>query len=77
MLSIHRSGFYYKPLGESGLNLKLMQLIDVYFLEHPHSGALTLCAWLCLTGGFSSKRETYSPIDAANGPDGCLPRQKA
>lgn len=53
MLSIHRSGFYYKPLGESGLNLKLMQLIDVYFLEHPHSGALTLCAWLCLTGGFS------------------------
>lgn len=53
MLSIHRSGFYYKPLGESDLNLKLMQLIDVYFLEHPHSGALTLCAWLCLTGGFS------------------------
>lgn len=52
MLSIHRSGFYYKPQGESDLNLELMTLIDTYFLEHPHSGALTLCAYLCFTCGF-------------------------
>lgn len=53
MLNIHRSGFYYKPLGESDLNLELMRLIDSYFLEHPHSGALTLCAYLCLTCNFA------------------------
>lgn len=53
MLSIHRSGFYYKPQGESDLNLELMTLIDAYFLKHPHSGALTLCAYLCFTCGFT------------------------
>lgn len=53
MLTIHRSGFYYKPQGESDLNLELMALIDEYFLEHPHSGALTLCAYLCFTCRFT------------------------
>jgi len=52
MLGIHRSGFYYVPQGESALNLDLMKLIDAYFLEHPHSGALTLCAYLCLSKGY-------------------------
>lgn len=51
MLGIHRSGFYYVPQGESGLNLDLMKLIDRYFLEHPHSGALTLCAHLRMSEG--------------------------
>ena len=53
MLGIHRSGFYYVPQGESELNLDLMTLIDKYFLEHPHSGVLTLCAYLCLSEGFT------------------------
>ena len=53
MLSIHRSGFYYIPQGVSDVNLELMRLIDVYFIEHPHSGAITLCAYLCLTEGYS------------------------
>jgi putative transposase len=52
MLGIHRSGFYYVPQGESVLNLELMKLIDSYFLDHPHSGALTLCAYLCLSKGY-------------------------
>lgn len=53
MLSIHRSGFYYAPAGESELNLELMSLIDKYFLEHPHSGVLTICAYLCMGEGHS------------------------
>jgi putative transposase len=51
MLSIHRSGFYYAPAGESELNMELMSLIDKYFLEHPHSGVLTICAYLCISEG--------------------------
>lgn len=53
LVSVHRSGFYYKPQGESPLNLDLMRLIDAYFLEHPHSGVVTLCAYLCLTRGYT------------------------
>ena len=53
MVSIHRSGFYYQPQGESELNLEIMRLMDEYFLEHPHTGVLTMCAYLCLTGGYA------------------------
>ena len=53
MVSIHRSGFYYQAKGESELNLKLMQLIDAYFLDHPHSGVITLCVYLCADKGYT------------------------
>lgn len=33
LLKIHRSGLYYKPKGESALNLILMEKIDKYFLS--------------------------------------------
>ncbi|MFP5081397.1 IS3 family transposase [Pedobacter sp. JCM 36344] len=26
-------------------------MIDKYFLEHPHSGVLTICAYLCRSEG--------------------------
>jgi putative transposase len=45
---IHRSGFYYVPAGESDENLKIMRLIDAYFPEHPHSGVITMCVYLCM-----------------------------
>jgi putative transposase len=48
ILSIHRSGFYYVPSVESDENLEIMRLMDVYFLEHPHSGVITMCVYLCL-----------------------------
>ena len=35
LLGIHRSGFYFKPRGESGLNLMLMECIDKKFMECP------------------------------------------
>jgi putative transposase len=52
MVSIHRSGFYYSPKGETAMNLEIMRLIDAYFLEHPHSGVITVCAYLCFTKGY-------------------------
>lgn len=39
LLSISRSSYYYEPKGESELNLKLMKLIDVQFLETPFYGS--------------------------------------
>ncbi len=35
LVSISRSGFYRRPAGESLLNLELMRLINVQFLETP------------------------------------------
>ena len=39
LLTIHRSGIYYKPKGESELNLELMRLMDEHYLHHPFKGA--------------------------------------
>ena len=38
LLSISRSSFYYAPLGETEMNLALMQMIDRQFLETPFYG---------------------------------------
>jgi putative transposase len=39
LVSISRSGFYYRPTGETLLNLELMRLIDAQFLETPWYGS--------------------------------------
>ena len=31
LLSLHRSGLYYRPCGETEENLKVMKLIDEFF----------------------------------------------
>jgi putative transposase len=35
LVAISRSGFYYRPAGETPLNLALMRLIDAQFLQTP------------------------------------------
>lgn len=52
LLEIHRSGLYYKPKGESLLNLKLMKEIDKYFLEHPYYGVERMTDYLNLDLGY-------------------------
>ncbi len=39
LVSINRSGFYYRLKGETALNLELMRLIDVQFLATPWYGS--------------------------------------
>ena len=39
VLSISRSGYYYKPKGESPSNLALMRRIDELFLKYPFYGS--------------------------------------
>ena len=41
-LSIHRSGLYYVPKGESQENLKIMRIMDEHYLEHPTEGVITM-----------------------------------
>lgn len=46
LLGINRSGLYYKPVGESELNLKLMRMIDEHYLKHPWLGVPRMTTWL-------------------------------
>ncbi|GBF20077.1 integrase core domain protein [Arenibacter sp. NBRC 103722] len=52
ILSIHRSGLYYKPKSESPLNLRLMKAIDAQFLEHPYYGVERMTDYLSLDLGY-------------------------
>lgn len=38
LLSVHRSGLYYKPCQEGSFNLDLMKIIDEQFLDKPFYG---------------------------------------
>jgi putative transposase len=39
LVGVSRSGFYYRPAGETELNLELMRLIDEQHLKAPYYGA--------------------------------------
>ena len=52
LLSIHRSGLYYKPVGESDLNLELMRLIDEKHMLHPWLGVPKMTTWLHMDKGY-------------------------
>ena len=51
-LNIHRSGVYFKPKGESALNLELMSLMDKHYMDHPFKGANRMHTWLTLDKGY-------------------------
>lgn len=42
LLSIHRSGLYYKPKGESAENLEIMRIMDEHYLKHPSEGVISM-----------------------------------
>lgn len=52
LLAIHRSGLYYKPVGESPLNLELMRLMDEKHLERPFFGVPRMWEWLKQDKGY-------------------------
>lgn len=46
LLSVHRSRFYYKPVGEKPENIKIMELMDKHLLKHPTEGVVSLIYFL-------------------------------
>lgn len=42
LMDISRSGLYYKTKGESKENLKIMRLLDSFFMNHPTYGVLQM-----------------------------------
>ncbi|MGM0945105.1 MAG: IS3 family transposase [Bacteroidota bacterium] len=52
ILTIHRSGIYYRSKPESDLNLELMRLMDEHYLHHPFKGAPSMHTWLTRDKGY-------------------------
>lgn len=52
LLNIHLSGLYYKPVGESDLNLELMRLIDEKHMLYPWLGVPRMTIWLQKDKGY-------------------------
>lgn len=52
LLDLNRSGIYYKPRGESELNLELMRQMDEHYLHHPFKGARRMHVWLTKDKGY-------------------------
>jgi putative transposase len=52
LLGVHRSGLYYKPKGESNLNLELMRLMDGHYTHHCFKGAERMYTWLTMDKGY-------------------------
>lgn len=50
LLSIHKSGYYYRAKPESSENLVIMYLLDKQYMETPFYGVLKLQAWLKTKG---------------------------
>lgn len=50
LVGMNRSSLYYKPKGESDVNLKLMRLIDEQYTRMPYYGSPRMTAWLCRQG---------------------------
>lgn len=42
ILSINRSGLYYKPRGEKQENLEIMRIMDEHYLKHPTEGVIRM-----------------------------------
>lgn len=50
LLSLHRSSFYYVPVGESEQNLAIMRWLDEQYFSTPFYGVLRLTALLQVAG---------------------------
>lgn len=50
LVDLSRSSFYYRPVGESEYNLRLMRMIDEQFTRYPFYGVPKMTAWLRTTG---------------------------
>jgi putative transposase len=56
LVSISRSGFYYRPAGETPLNLEVMRLIDAQFLETPWYGSRQMARHLRREGSVIGRK---------------------
>ncbi|BDC98291.1 IS3 family transposase [Persicobacter psychrovividus] len=73
LLQISRSGWYYKPKGESELNLELMRVIDKEYLEHPFRGVPSMTSFLINDCGYPINKKRIERLYKVMGLRSLLP----
>ena len=63
VLSIHRSGIYYKPVAESEENLQIMRLLDEQYFLTPFYGVRRLTPWLESKGFHTNHKRVKRLMD--------------
>jgi putative transposase len=63
LLSIHRSGLYYKPRPESQENLDIMLEMDQQYFKTPFYGVRRMHNWLCKKGYVISRKRVKRLMD--------------
>ena len=61
LLSVCRSSYYYEPVPESPLNLRLMRLLDRIHLVHPYAGSRMLTGILGRRGYEVNRKRIHFP----------------
>lgn len=75
LLDISRAGLYYKPVGESEENLRLMRLLDEQYMRTPFYGSRKMTAWL-RAQGFAVNRKRISRLMGTMGIEAVYPKPK-
>ena len=76
LLGVNRASLYYKPLGESDENLRLMRLIDEQFTRTPFFVSRRIEAWLRETKHLIVNRKRISRLMEAMGLEAVYPKPK-
>jgi putative transposase len=75
LLGVNRAGLYYKPLGESEENLRLMRLLDEQYPRTPFYGSRKMTEWLRVKG-FVVNRKRISRLMEVMGIEAVYPKPK-
>ena len=73
-MEFNKSNLYYKRKGESMENIKIMAIIDKYFLEHPTFGHRKITDYLHMTG-YTINRKRVRRLMAVMGLETIYPQK--
>jgi putative transposase len=76
LLGVNRASLYYKPLGESEENLRLMRLIDEQYTKTPFFGSRRIEAWLRERQQLVVNRKRVSRLMEVMGLEAVYPKPK-
>ena len=76
LLALNRSTVYYKPAGESKLNLKIMFEIDKRLIETPEYGSRTIADVLSMEWDMSINRKRVQRLMRSMGVEAVYPKKR-
>lgn len=76
LLALNRSSIYYKPSGESELNLKIMFEIDKKLIDTPEYGSRTLADVLSMEWGIDINRKRVQRLMRIMGVEAVYPKKR-